>query len=49
MKFTVHIFADDRLVEPSDYNKLIIKNANVDMIINNIVDEIQEKTEDDSA
>ena len=49
MEFTVHIFADDRLVEPSDYNKLIIKNANVDMIINNIVDEIQEKTEDDSA
>lgn len=49
MEFTVHIFADDRLVEPSDYNKLIIKNENVDMIVNSIAKQMQSETEKDTA
>lgn len=49
MEFTVHIFADERLIEPSDYKKFIIRNENVDMIINSIVEQAQGEAEKNTA
>lgn len=34
--FTVRVFLDDELVEPSDYSRLVITSPAVDRIVNDI-------------
>ena len=38
MEIKVRLFIDNKLVEPSELSKIVIKNPNVDRIVNDIVD-----------
>ena len=38
MEIKVRVFIGEKLVEPSELSKVVIKNPNVDRIVNDIVD-----------